>query len=107
MFVTVQTKEGSIGIGEAAPGLGAETAMACEQQLRQFLDTQDRLSNPFDAWQSARDADVAPCAWAAVLPILPYGIFLQSKAIGHYISCLGCHAVLFLLQSPSVSLLQK
>ena len=41
LFVTVQADSG-VGIGEAAPGAGAATAAACEQQIRAFIETQRR-----------------------------------------------------------------
>ena len=66
LFVTVEA-DSSVGIGEAAPGAGAATATACDQQIRAFIETQqDNDISPFGAWQDARLAGVAPCAWAAV-----------------------------------------
>ncbi|MBO68680.1 MAG: dipeptide epimerase [Acidiferrobacteraceae bacterium] len=66
LFVTVQTKN-YFGIGEAAPGTGAATADLCQQQLTEFINTQDGITlNPFDSWFAAREAAIAPCAWAAV-----------------------------------------
>ena len=63
------TRDGQTGLGEAAPGglTGAETAEECERQLSAFLEAQpEALQNPFDGWRLAREAKVAPCAWAAV-----------------------------------------
>ena len=66
LFVTEQTKT-HFGIGEAAPGAGAETADLCQQQLNDFHHTQDEIMlNPFDCWLAAREAAIAPCALAAV-----------------------------------------
>ena len=42
LFVTIKQEQHE-GIGEAAPGIGAETAEACEQQLRTFLENQHAL----------------------------------------------------------------
>ena len=36
LFVTVEA-DSSVGIGEAAPGAGAATAAACDQQIREFI----------------------------------------------------------------------
>ena len=61
--------EGICGLGEAAPGTltGAETAADCQQQLQDFLDQHDlRNSSQQQAWQAAREAGVAPCAYAAL-----------------------------------------
>ena len=68
LFCTV-TEDGVSGLGEAAPGrlTGAESAEDCENQIKDFLgENTQALDNPFDGWQMARDAGVAPCAWAAV-----------------------------------------
>ena len=66
LFVTVETED-SHGVGEAAPGAGADSADACEQQLRSFFQAQgSAMLNPFDAWYDARQSGVAPCAWAAI-----------------------------------------
>ena len=55
-----------VGIGEAAPGTGAETATVCEQQLTKFLGHQDIGSSIFDAWSNAYCAGIPMCAWAAI-----------------------------------------
>ncbi|MDP6791285.1 MAG: dipeptide epimerase [Arenicellales bacterium] len=68
LFVTV-SDDGVSGLGEAAPGglTGADTAEACEDQIRSFLAAHpEALANPFDGWRLAREQQVAPCAWAAV-----------------------------------------
>lgn len=66
LFVTVEA-DSNVGIGEAAPGAGAETATACDRQIRTFIETQqDKDASPFSTWRDARSAGVAPCAWAAV-----------------------------------------
>ena len=59
-------EEACVGIGEAAPGSGAETAEICEQQLQKYLEAQDIISSPIEAWEDARSSGVAMCAWAAV-----------------------------------------
>ena len=59
-------QEGFVGIGEAAPGSGAETAEICERQLQNFLEDQDIILSPVEAWEEARLSGVAMCAWAAV-----------------------------------------
>ena len=65
LFVTIKQEQHE-GIGEAAPGFGAETAEACEQQLRTFLENKHIGLNPFEAWNSAHASGVAMCAWAAI-----------------------------------------
>ena len=68
LFVTV-SQDGVSGIGEGAPGglTGADTAQACEEQIRGFLDTHpEALKSPFSGWKLARENGVAPCAWAGV-----------------------------------------
>ena len=68
LFVTV-SQDGVSGIGEGAPGglTGADTAQACEDQIRGFLDTHpEALKSPFSGWKLARENGVAPCAWAGV-----------------------------------------
>ena len=58
--------EACVGIGEAAPGSGAETAEICEQQLQEYLKDRDIISSPTEACGDARSSGVAMCAWAAV-----------------------------------------
>ena len=54
LFITVEAGS-SAGIGEAAPGAGAATAAACDQQIRAFIETQqDKDLSPFGAWRDAR-----------------------------------------------------
>jgi len=65
LFVVVET-ENCVGIGEAAPGAGADTAEACEQQLKEFVEQQGIPLNPFDAWNNAHSVGIALCAWAGV-----------------------------------------
>ena len=68
LFVSIMAADVT-GLGEAAPGglTGAETAQACEDQIRSFLAAHpEALDNPFDGWRLAREQQVAPCAWAAV-----------------------------------------
>jgi len=68
LFVNV-SDQNVTGLGEAAPGrlTGADTAQDCQDQISTFLKTHPQaLDNPFDGWRAAREAQVAPCAWAAV-----------------------------------------
>ena len=62
-------QEGVTGIGETAPGdaAGADTAGLCQAQLENFIENYDLAhSSPHQAWQAAREAQVEPCAYAAL-----------------------------------------
>ncbi len=68
LFVTLSESEHT-GLGECAPGetTGASTAMECRQQLEDFVANYDLAnSSPYDSWQAARAANIAPCAYAGL-----------------------------------------
>lgn len=68
LFVSLND-DNKTGIGECAPGktTGAASAGECAQQLNDFVTNYDLdNSNPYDAWHTARDAGVAPCAYAGL-----------------------------------------
>ena len=68
LFVSLNN-DGDTGLGECAPGkrTGASTAAECQQQLSDFVANHDLVSsNPYDAWHAARNAGVAPCAYAGL-----------------------------------------
>jgi L-alanine-DL-glutamate epimerase-like enolase superfamily enzyme len=68
LFVTLN-KDGHTGLGECAPGktTGASTATECQQQLEDFIANFDLANaSPYDSWQAARAANVAPCAYAGL-----------------------------------------
>ena len=67
LFVSVHAG-GVTGIGEAAPDAtaAAGTAALCQAEIERLLsDSREKLSNPHDAWQAARQAGISSCAFAA------------------------------------------